>query len=83
MFQIEMDQASGEHVLVAEDGGRLPIRDDVWERLRDPDSVFGEWMQLLRKWSIHLDKAALLKSECPAGADYRTLRTRIRTFQTP
>lgn len=80
MFRIEVDPETKEHALVAQDGERLPIRDDVWERLKDVDEVFSEWKRLLQKWSIHLEKAPLLKRECSTEAEYRELRTVIRTY---
>ncbi len=83
MFHIEIDPESKEHVLVAAEGGRIPIRDDVWQRLRNPEELFSEWKGLLQKWSIHLDSAPLLKRECPADAEYRALRTTIRMFAEP
>jgi len=79
MFTIETDADSGEHVLVAADGEKISVRDDVWQRLRDPNEIFSNWKSLLQKWSIHLDKAPVLKQECPTDADYRSLRTVIRT----
>jgi hypothetical protein len=82
MFTIDVDSASGEHLLVASDGDKIILRDDVWKRLRDPNEIFSEWKQLLQKWSIHLEKAPLLKRECPGDAEYRSLRTAIRTFET-
>ena len=81
MFRIEIDPGSKEHVLVADDGERLAIRDDVWQRLSDPSGIFAEWKLLLQKWSIHTDKAPLLKRECPDDHAYRALRTLVRTFQ--
>lgn len=78
MFRIEVDNETDEHVLVAE-GGKITLRDDVWERLRDKEVIFSEWKQFLQKWSIHLEKAPLLKQECPSDQAYRTLRTIIRT----
>ncbi len=83
MFHIEKDAETGEHALVAGGGDRILVRDDVWERLRDTDSVFAEWKQLLQKWSIHVEKAPLLKQECPSDHEYRTLRTTIRTYEEP
>jgi len=81
MFTIELDAASGDHVLVAPDGDKINLRADVWERLRNPDEIFSEWKQLLQKWSIHMEKAPLLKRECPGDAEYRSLRTAMRTFE--
>lgn len=83
MFRIEKDAETGEHALVAEGGDRIPVRDDVWGRLRDTESVFADWKQLLRKWSIHVDKAPLLKEECPTDQEYRVLRTIVRTYEEP
>ncbi len=83
MFRIEIDPETKGHVLVAEDGGKIPVRDDVWERLEDVDEIFSEWKLLLQKWSIHVDKAPLLKTECASEAEYRQLRTVIRTFESP
>ena len=83
MFRVEFVADTKEHVLVAEDGQRMPIRDDVWKRLRDPAEVFVEWKKLLQKWSIHIEKAPLLKRECPTDQEYRALRTVIRTFKEP
>ncbi len=83
MFHIEVDPETKEHVLVAKDGGKIPVREDVWERLKDVDEIFSEWKQLLRKWSIHVDKAPLLKTECSTESEYRELRTVIRTFESP
>jgi hypothetical protein len=80
MFTIEIDPNTSEHVLVASDGDRVPVRQDVWDRLKKPDEIFTEWKKLLQKWAIHLDKAPVLKRECPGDAEYRTLRTAIRTF---
>ena len=80
MFRVEFDGEAKEHVLVADDGDKLPIRDDVWERLTDADEIFSEWKQLLQKWSIHAEKVELLRRECPGEAQYRSLRTAIRTF---
>ena len=82
MFHVEIDSETGEHVLVAE-GGKISLRDDVWERLRDKEAIFSEWKQFLQKWSIHLEKAPLLKQECPTDQGYRTLRTTIRTHEKP
>jgi hypothetical protein len=81
MFRVEFDGEAKEHVLVAEDGQKLPVRDDVWQRLRDANEIFAEWKQLLQKWSIHADRADLLKRECPDEAHYRSLRTAIRTYE--
>jgi hypothetical protein len=81
MFTIEKDAESGEHALVAPDGEKIALRADVWDRLRNPDEIFAEWMKLLQKWSIHSGKAPLLKRECPGEGEYRSLRTAIRTFQ--
>jgi hypothetical protein len=83
VFTIELEPAGGEHVLVATDGQKISIRSDVWTRLRNPEDLFVEWKKLLQKWTIHLDKANLLKRECVTDADYRTLRTAIRTFEDP
>jgi hypothetical protein len=83
MFRIEIDPESKEHVFVAPDGESLPLRDDVWERLRDPEAVFADWKKFLQKWSIHVEKAPLLKRECPEDAEYRRLRTLVRTFAEP
>jgi len=83
MFTIQKGQAAGEHALVAPDGDTLPVRPDVWERLREPNEIFVEWKKFLQKWSIHVDKAPLLKRECPTDNDYRNLRTAIRTFLEP
>ena len=65
------------------DAPTIELRDDVWERLRDAEMLFSEWKQLLQKWSIHVEKAPLLKQECPTDHEYRTLRTTIRTFTEP
>ena len=81
MFRIEFDKEAAQHALVADDGEKLPLRDDVWERLRDPTEIFAEWKKLLQKWSIHAGKADLLKRECSADAHYRSVRTAIRTYQ--
>ncbi|MHC4249126.1 MAG: hypothetical protein ACYTKD_01440 [Planctomycetota bacterium] len=81
MFRVEFDGEAKEHVLVAEDGQKLPVRDDVWERLKDANEIFTEWKQLLQKWSIHADRVDLLKRECPDEAHYRSLRTAIRTYE--
>ena len=81
MFRIEKDAETGEHALVAEGGDRILVRDDVWGRLRDAESLFSEWKQLVQKWSIHVDKAPLLKQECPTDQAYRVLRTIIRTYE--
>lgn len=78
MFHIEIDAEKNEHVLVSPGGGRIPVRADVWERLRDPDEVFGEWKKLMQKWAIHAEKAPVLKGECPTDQEYRELRTLIR-----
>ena len=83
MFHIEIDAETKEHVLVAEGGEKIHVRDDVWERLKDVDEIFSEWKLLLQKWSIHMDKAPLLKTECQSEAEYRELRTVIRTFESP
>lgn len=83
MFRIEFSPETKEHFLVASDGDKLPIREDVWQRLRDPEQVFGEWKKLLQKWSIHVNKAELLKRECPTDQEYRILRTDIRMFKDP
>ena len=83
MFRIEKDAETGEHALVAEGGEKILIRDDVWERLRDAEFVFSEWKKFLQKWSIHLEKAPLLKQECPTDQEYRMLRTTIRTYEEP
>ena len=83
MFHVEIDPETKEHALVAEGGEKIPVRDDVWDRLKDVDEIFSEWKLLLQKWSIHVDKAPLLKSECPSEAEYRELRTVIRTFESP
>ena len=80
MFRVEFDGAAKEHVLVADDGQKLPVRDDVWQRLTDANEIFSAWKQLLQKWSIHAEKVELLKRECPDDAQYRILRTAIRTF---
>jgi hypothetical protein len=80
MFRVEFDGEAKEHVLIADDGDKLPIRDDVWERLTDSDEIFSEWKQLLQKWSIHAEKVELLKRECPDEQHYRSVRTAIRTF---
>ena len=80
MFRVEFDGEAKEHVLVAEDGKKIPLRDDVWERLKDANEIFSEWKQLLQKWSIHSGKADILKQECPDEAHYRSLRTVIRTY---
>ncbi len=81
MFRIEVDSETGKHALVAEDGEKIELRDDVWEHLRDPVALFSEWKQYLQKWSIHVEKAPLLKRECPTDQEYRTLRTTMRTFE--
>lgn len=81
MFRVEFDDEAGQHALVADDGQKLPLRDDVWERLRNADEIFSDWKTLLQKWSIHADRADLLKRECPDEAHYRSLRTAIRTYQ--
>lgn len=83
MFLIDTDTETGKHTLVAEDGDTIELRDDVWERLRDPEMIFSEWKQFLQKWSIHVEKAPILKQECPTDHEYRTLRTTIRTFSEP
>ena len=83
MFTIEFDSDKKEHVLVGDGGDKIAIRQDVWERLRNPEDLFADWKKLLQKWSIHLDKAPALKKECPTDAEYRTLRTAIRTFTDP
>ena len=83
MLTVSYDPEKEEHVLVGEGGDAIPIRDDVWERLRDPNEIFSEWKKLLQKWAIHVGKAGLLKDECPAENDYRTLRTAIRVFERP
>ncbi len=80
MFHVEFDGEAKEHVLIAEDGQKLPVRDDVWQRLKDPNEIFAEWKQLLQKWSIHAEKVELLRRECPDEAHYRSVRTAIRTF---
>jgi len=80
MFRVEADVDGKERALVADDGERMPIREDVWERLRDPAIIFAEWKAFLQKWSIHIEKAPLLKRECPTDAEYRELRTVIRMF---
>ena len=82
MFHIEKDAETGRHDLVAE-GGRIELRDDVWERLRDPEAIFSEWKQFLQKWTIHVEKAPLLKQECPTDQAYRVLRTIVRTYEEP
>ncbi len=81
MFHVEIDPETKEHVLVAQDGEKIPVRDDVWTRLRGPDEIFSEWKLLLQKWSIHADKVDLLKRECPDEAHYRSVRTAIRTYE--
>ena len=81
MFRVVLDQETKEHVLVAEDGQKILLRDDVWQRLRDAEAIFSEWKTLLQKWSIHSEKAEILKRECPDEGAYRSLRTAIRTFQ--
>ena len=81
MFRVEFDKEAGEQTLVAEDGQKFPLRDDVWQLLRDPNEIFSTWKQLLQKWSIHADKTDLLKRECPDESHYRSLRTAIRTYQ--
>ena len=83
MFRIEIDAETTEHVLVAGDGERLPLRDDVWQHLRETEAIFAEWKVFLQKWSIHLEKAPLLKRECASDVDYRELRTIIRMFEEP
>jgi hypothetical protein len=80
MFRVEFDGEAKEHVLVADDGDKISIREDVWERLKDSDEIFSEWKQLLQKWSIHAEKVELLKRECPSEMHYRSVRTAIRTF---
>ncbi len=80
MFRVEIDPETKEHALVAADGEKIALRDDVWERLRDADIIFSEWKLFLRKWCIHVEKAPLLKRECETNAAYRELRTGIRTF---
>ena len=83
MFLIDIDAETGKHALIAENGDTIELRDDVWERLRDAEMLFSEWKQLLQKWSIHVEKAPLLKQECPTDHEYRTLRTTIRTYEEP
>ncbi len=83
MFRLEVDPETKEHALVADDGEKLPVRDDVWERLQGADEIFSEWKRLLQKWSIHVEKTELLKRECQTDAEYRQLRTVIRTFGEP
>lgn len=83
MFRVEKDAESGQYALVAESGEKMLVRDDVWKRLRDAESVFAPWKQLLQKWSIHVEKAPLLKEECPTDQEYRILRTIIRTYEDP
>ncbi len=82
MFHVEKDAETGKYALVAE-GGRIELRNDVWERLREPEVIFAEWKQFLQKWTIHLEKAPLLKQECTTDQEYRTLRTVIRTYVEP
>ena len=81
MFTVDFDEEKATHVLVAGDGGRLEIRDDVWERLRSPDMLFSEFRALLQKWSIHVEKTSILKQECPTEAEYRQLRSLIRMYK--
>lgn len=83
MFSVEFDQEGGQHVLVAPDGEKLTVRQDVWDRLKDTEIIFSEWKQLLQKWSIHLEKAPLLRRECSSDAEYRELRTAIRIHAGP
>jgi hypothetical protein len=82
MFHVETDPESKEHVLVAPGGGRIPVRDDVWERLRDSEMLYADWKKLVQKWSIHVGEPELLKSECSNDEEYRRLRTVIRVFGT-
>ncbi len=81
MFTVEYEEEKTAHVLVAPDGERVELRDDVWERLRAPEMLFSDFKQLIRKWCIHLEKADLLKRECPTDSEYRQLRSLIRMFK--
>ncbi len=81
MFRVEFDTEAAQQALVADDGEKILLRDDVWERLRDPNEIFSVWKHLLQKWSIHAGKADLLKRECSGDAHYRSVRTAIRTYQ--
>lgn len=81
MFSVGFDEEKAVHVLVASGGDRVEVRDDVWERLRSPDILFNDFKLLLQKWSIHVEKAALLKEESPTDGDYRQLRSLIRMFK--
>jgi len=81
MFKVDYDEEKPVHALVAPDGERIEMRDDVWERLRSPDMLFNDFKQLIRKWSIHVDRAPLLSQECPTDAEYRQLRSLIRMYK--
>ena len=81
MFGVSFDEEKGVHLLASPDGESLEVRDDVWERLRSPDMLFKDFMLLLRKWAIHVEKAPLLKQECPTDSEYRQLRSLIRMFK--
>lgn len=81
MFAVGYDEEKTAHELVAPDGGKIEIRDDVWERLRSPDMLFKDFKLLVQKWSIHTEKAPLLKRECPTDSEYRQLRSLVRMYK--
>ena len=81
MFTVEYDEEKAAHALVAPDGERVELRDDVWERLRAPEILFNDFKLLLQKWTIHVEKAELLKHECPTDSEYRQVRSLIRMFK--
>ena len=81
MFTVGFDDENAVHLLAAPDGDKLEIRDDVWERLRSPETLFKDFKLVLQKWSIYVEKAPLLKQECPTDSEYRQLRSLIRMFR--
>ena len=83
MFSIEYDSEKNIHVLVASSGERIEMQDDVWEKLQDADMLFDDFRKTLQMWSIHVEKADLLKAECSSMSNYKQLRGLIRIFVPP